>query len=148
MPDLHDLPADVQLQIYDLFLSLRTYQRQHRLDTICTAIKEGIDGKDLYDYKYRLIISGIDEINVDDDEELRNSLPAVIRTGYKLINLVWGEEMDWGSAMLTRCSMSLDDDEADVEVLRLYLRNDAFSWGGLYDIHTFKCLTCIQCGKP
>ena len=35
--------ADIQLQIYDLFLALRTYQRQRRLDTICTMIEDDID---------------------------------------------------------------------------------------------------------
>ena len=137
MPDLHHLPANVQLQIYDLFLALHTYKHQRRLDTIYTRIKEGIDQAGEIDD------SGIDEISVDDDEELSDSLPAVICTGYRLINLVWDNQMDFGHAKLSRCSMSLDDNEADVQVLRLYLSNDGWRWDALYDIHTFECLMPI-----
>ena len=132
MPDLHHLPANVQLQIYDLFLALHTYQRQRRLDTACAMIKDEIDLDENYEY------------DRDAEEELLNSLPAVIRNGYKLIRFVWGDWGDYGDAMLTKHSMSLDDNEADVEVLRLRIWNDAMEWHAIYDIHTFEYLTYLE----
>ena len=144
MPDLHDLPANVQLQIYDLFLALQTYKRQRRLETVCGIIKEGNYQNNYYPDGV-IIISGADEIDVDNNEELRDSLPGVILRGYNLINLVWGDIMHFGSAKLSRCSFSLDDGEADIQVLRLILENGfGWRWDAIYDIHTFKCLVHIS----
>ena len=145
MPDLHDLPANVQLQIYDLFLALRTYKRECRLETVCGIIMEDIKQADESDdYIDYVNISGADEIDVLADEEIRDSLPEVIPNGYYLINLVWRDQMYWGYAKLSRCSISLDDGEADIEVLRLYLLNDGWAWNAIYDIHTFECLMSID----
>ena len=145
MPDLHQLPSNIQLQIYDLLLAICTYQHQCRLDTICTTIKKSINQKadeesnDDDDYDEKLNISGIDEININDNEELHDSLPKVIRTGYNYINLIWDTGMGgWGYATLSKCSMSLlDDDETsdkereNIQVLKLYLRNDSFFWDAI-----------------
>ena len=162
MPDLHDLPADVQLQIYDLFLALRTYQRQCRLDTICAMIKDGINKDD-----YVIKLSSVAKINVDeifvyrdgmqwdpkvdemvwnsDVEEPLNSLPEVILNGYKLMeNLIMKEQWVGINASLTRCSISLDDGEADIQVWRYCNWGEYGDWDALYDIHTFKYIMCIR----
>ena len=107
---------------YNLLLSsLRTYQRKCHFDTIsCTMIMEDMNQADELDDCIN--ISSADEIDVNDDEELRDSLPTVIRKGYNLINRIWS---NFGYAKLSRCSMSLDDSGTDIQVLRLSLGNDA-----------------------
>ena len=47
--------------------------------------------------------------------------------------------------MLSRCSVSLDDDDndEDIQVLRLYLSGDDRHWNAIYDIHTYEYLTYI-----
>ena len=110
----------MQLHIYDLFLSLHTYQRQRRLDTACAMIKEGINKDD-----YVINLSSVAKINVDeiyvyrdgiqwdsdveemvwnsDVEEPLNSLPEVILNGYKLMeNLIMKEQWVGINASLAR----------------------------------------------
>ena len=136
--DLEQLPGDIQLQIYDSLIALRTYERQSRINAICSKIGE--DHEEPFEISN---IPGITELDVDDDTE---SLPQVIRTGYNMINMIWGEHMDFGSAQLTKCTMSLDDDKADeyVQVFRLNLQNDGGCSDALYDINTFKCVSVIN----
>ena len=110
MPDLYTLPPNVQLQIYDLFLSLRTYQRQCRLNTICTIINKGRKQKaiagELHDYSSISDVTDlkVNEMNVHHDEELYNSIPEIIRNGKTHINFVWSEVICKGVPMLSRCS--------------------------------------------
>ena len=153
MPDLYTLPANVQLQIYDLFLALRTYQRQCRLDTICAMIKDGIDqarqseddesDDDESDF-YNLNIPDVDGINIEDLDELRDSLPSVICNGFDVISDCLLQIVYEGDARLNRCSMSLDDDEEDIQVLRLCISTQSKIWDAIYDIHTFEYLTYIK----
>ena len=144
MPDIHNLPANVQLQIYDLFLALRTYKREGRLHTVCGIIMEDIKQADESDdYIDYVNISNTDEIDVLADEEMRGSLPEVILNGYYLIDHTWSVIMDWGCASLKRCFISLDDGEEDIQVLRLNLGNDDWGWEAIYDIYTFQCLMSI-----
>jgi len=147
MTELHQLPADFQLQIYDFFIALRTHQRKCRIDALCKKIIEGgldIEGLGLDEYDELDVskIPGLTELDVNDKD-----LPEVIRTGYNMINLVWGDAMDFGSATLTMCSMSLDDDK-DVQVFRLNLQNDGWGSDALYDIHTFEKLGIINDDGP
>ena len=147
MEALQQLPTDIQLQIYDLFLALRTYQHKCRTDIICKKIRDAHDNLDLdegEEFDDDLDISGITTICVDDDKKLRDSLPAVVLDGYDMINFVWGVAMDFGLGHLSKCSMSLDNDEEDAHVLRLSLGCEGEQYDAIYDIQTFECLECFD----
>ena len=134
------------LQIYDFLIALRTYQRKCRIDALYKKISEGVDAaSDEYeDGEFEFSsIPGLTEVDVDDKD-----LPEVIRTGYNMINMVWGEAMDFGSATLTMCRMSLDDHDEDVQVFRLNLQNDGWGSDILYDIHTFEQVRIINDDGP
>ena len=139
---LQQLPSDFQLQIYDLFLALRAYQRRCHFHTICAKIQEDID----QDNKLNGLIStisGAAEIDMNEDAKLRDNLPTVIFTGYYLMNFLWDTVMDWGDAKLSMCSIPLNDSETDIQVLRLNLSNDGWAWDAIYDIHTFQFVKYI-----
>ena len=70
----------------------------------------------------------------------------MIRTGYNLINLVLFTLSCLGGASISRCSVSLDDSETDIQVLRFSLWHESGDWDAIYDIHTFEYLMCIEQG--
>ena len=149
MEDLQQLPTDVQLHIYDFFLALRSYQHKCRTNIICKKIRDAYERDEDEESEDEsededLGIPGIATIDVEDDKELRDSLPAVIREGYDMINFVWSTVMHFGSATLSKYSMSLDNDEEDAHVLRLSLGCEGEQYDAIYDIQTFECLECFD----
>ena len=77
-----------------------------------------------------------------DVKEIWYSLPEVIHDGYILAFSAWDDD----NAILNRCTMSLDDGEADIQVLRFCIWGECENgyWDALYDIHTFEYIMCIR----
>ena len=164
---MNDIPTEVQLQIYDYFLSLRNYKRHaHHFYPIITQMKKNFD--DCND-EYCEEFGASDALSISDlmesNELFKNipcseppilqdieTLPTQINANYQLLKLyrmpTTSNNQDYLYTDIYPYKIIVEDSViGHINLILFSIRTREFKFDAIYNGNTYKILACFHCSR-